>query len=292
MATADALTEGRRWFETRAWGSAYARLAAADRETPLQAEDLERLATAAYLTGRDAESADIWARAHHEFLIVGAVPRAVRCAFWLALGLLLKGEIARGGGWLARAQRLLTDGQFDGAEWGYLLLPSGLQRLGEGDAAAAYAAFSEAAEIGGKYRDPDLMTLGRLGQGQALIRLNRASEGVPKLDEAMVSVTAEEVSPITTGIVYCAVIETCQEIFDLSRAREWTAALSRWCDSQPDLVPYRGQCLVHRAEIMQLQGAWQDAFDEAQRACEWLSQPPNLSYPRVVATGVGISQVA
>ena len=165
MTAADTLDRGRESFERRAWADAFADLMAADRETPLGPEDLERLATAAYLVGRDADSDEVWARAHHEWLRLGGAERAARCAFWLAIGLLQRGELARGGGWVARARRLLDDGQLDCVEQGYLLVPAALQSLVEGDAAAAYASCSQAAKIGGRFRDPDLVTLGQLGRG-------------------------------------------------------------------------------------------------------------------------------
>jgi DNA-binding NarL/FixJ family response regulator len=73
--------------------------------------------------------------------------------------------------------------------------------------------------------------------------------------------------------VYCSVIEACGEIFDLRRAQEWTSALEKWCSSQPDIVPYRGQCMIRRAELLQLHGSWPDALEAARQASEWLSRP-------------------
>src|SRR5207244_10334597 len=124
----------------------------------------------------------------------------------------------------------------------------------------------QAAKIGERYGNAELVTLARVGQGRCLIYLGEIAEGVGLLDEAMVAVTANEVSPIAIGDLYCSVIEACQELFDLRRAQAWTAALSHWCDSQPDLVLYRGQCLIHRAELMQVQSAWAAAIDDVTRA--------------------------
>jgi hypothetical protein len=206
----------------------------------LAPDDLERLATAAYLAGSDEESVELWERAHRELLDAGALLRAVRCASWLVFVLVNGGHLARSGGWLARAHRLLDDGRRDCAELGYVLVPTALLRAVEGDWPAAHAIASRAAEIGERFGEIDLMTLARNVQGRALIGERRVVEGMAVLDEAMVAVTADEVSPMVAGAVYCSVIEACQQVFDVRRAQEWTAALTHWCDSQPELVPFSG----------------------------------------------------
>jgi DNA-binding CsgD family transcriptional regulator len=275
MSTVDALDQGRESFERQAWADAFAQLSAADRDTPVEPDDLVRLATAAYLLGRDDESVVLWERAHHGFLSRDEEERAARCAFWLGIGLMDRGELARGGGWLARARRLLDDGRRDCVERGYLLVPEVLQCLGAGDAATAFALSGQAAEIGERFRDPDLVGLARNLQGRVLLSEGKTAEGMKVLDELMIRVVAGEVSAVVAGLAYCSVIDACHEIFDLRRAQEWTAALTEWCETQPDLVPYSGQCLVHRAEIMQLHGTWSDAADAAQRACERFAGRPD-----------------
>jgi DNA-binding CsgD family transcriptional regulator len=270
VTTAEAVARGRECFGRRAWADAFAELSAADRESPLGPEDLERLATAAYLIGSDEDSVEVWERAHRDLLSRGDVLRAARCAGWLVFVLLTGGEFARAGGWLARARRLLDDGQRDCAERGHLLVPVAFQRAFAGHWPSAHAISGQAADIGERFGDIDLVTLARNIQGRALIAQGKTVEGMTMLDELMVAVMADAVSEIVAGAVYCSVIEACQEVFDLRRAQQWTAALTHWCDSQPDLVPFSGHCLVHRAEIMQLHGAWADALDAAQRACERL----------------------
>jgi DNA-binding CsgD family transcriptional regulator len=261
--TSTAVEQGREAFAQRAWKDAHAELSAAGE---LGGEDLERLATAAYLLGDEVEYLAVLERAHQAHVEEGAVERAVRCAFWLGLILSLRGDAAQASGWLARAQRLL--GERDCVERGYLRL---LATLNAADAAVGHAGAADAAEIGRRFGDTDLFSLAVHEQGHCLVRQGRIQEGLALHDEAMLAATGGELSPIVTGLVYCSVIDGCQQLHELRRAQEWTAALTRWCDQQEDLVAFTGRCLVHRAEIMQVRGAWPEALAEARRAGERLT---------------------
>jgi DNA-binding CsgD family transcriptional regulator len=273
----DELERGRESYARRAWMDAYKALSHADQAAPLAAEDLELLATSAYMLGRDDECLSSLERAHHTYLDGGEGIRAVRCAFWLGVNLALRGEMGRATGWLGRAQRLVEREEGDCVERGYLLVPVMLQHETTGDWEAAYATAADAAEIGERFGDRDLLALAVHEQGHALVKQGRVEEGLGLLDEAMVAVIAGELSPIVTGIVYCSVIEGCQEVYALRRAQEWTAALSQWCEQQPEMVAFTGRCLVHRAEIMELHGAWRDALEEARQAAERCAQVKNRS---------------
>jgi DNA-binding CsgD family transcriptional regulator len=261
---------GRAAFERRSWREAYELLAAQD---TLGADDLERLAVAAHLVGEDGASDAAWTAAHQAHLAGGDPDRAARCAFWLAFTLLLRGETAHSSGWLARAERLVEDAGPTCAARGFLLVPAFLHALEGGEGTRALEMAEEIVVIARRCGDRDLLALGLLGSGQSSLVLGRIAGGLKLLDEAMVSVTTGEVGPIPAGIVYCAVIEACVDVFDLRRATEWTASLHEWCSAEPDLVPFRGQCLVHRSQLLQAHGEWAEAIVEAERAGERLADP-------------------
>jgi len=260
------LALGRQHSANRAWTDAFASLSAADKATPLGAQDLELLATSAYMTGRDGHYRETLDRVYQARIAAGEMKRAVRCAIWLGLAYLFKGDLGQGSGWLANAQQMLEREQTDCAEHGYLLMPLAEKLLGSEDYAGSLAAATEAFEIGERFADADLVSCARHLQGRALIGQGHVEKGLERLDQAMIAVTAGELDPIMTGLIYCSVIQACQRVYSLARAWEWTSALTKWCEAQPQMAAFTSTCLVHRAEIMQLRGAWPDAMAEARRA--------------------------
>jgi DNA-binding CsgD family transcriptional regulator len=273
--TAAELERGRDAYTRRAWLEAYEAFVRADEDAPLDAEDLALLSTTVLMLGRDDEAIGVLERAHHAYLERGEMLRAVRCAIWIGMNLAYRGSVGPASGWLGRAQRLLENELEETSERGYLLLPMVFRHEAAGDFEAGARVGGEAAAIGERLGDRDLFALAVHAQGHMLVRAGRVREGLSLLDEAMVAVTTAEVDPFVVGIVYCGVILACQEVFEVGRAREWTLALTRWVEQQPDLVAFTGRCLVHRAEILQLGGSWPDALDEARRAARRFVETSN-----------------
>jgi DNA-binding CsgD family transcriptional regulator len=262
------LERGRASYAKRAWRDAYDWLSRADEQGLLEPDDLELLARSAYMLGRDDDFVAGLERAHRAHLDAGEASRAAGCAFWIGHNLRFRGKTAPATGWFARAQRLLEREKGERAERGYLLLPVVLDQTAGGDHKGAFATAAEAAAIGERCGDQDLVALALMEQGHALVRQGLIEDGLQLVDETMVAVTAGELSPIVAGIVYCNTISFCQGAFELRRAREWTSDLTRWCEQQPCMVAYNGLCLVHRAELMTLGGAWGDALGELRRLGE------------------------
>jgi DNA-binding NarL/FixJ family response regulator len=280
MNAPDVLDLARENFREQSWKAALDGFRLADAQRALGGADLDRAARCAYLTGNDDECIRLLERAFAAHTAEGRAESACESAFWLGFTLTMnRGEAALAAGWLARAERLLTPAhraEHDPvcSAHGLLILAPAIGTLLQGDAARALPALTEAHDIGLASGHRDLTALSGLGVGQARILLGDLEVGLVILDEVMVSVTTGEVSPVAAGIVYCAVIITCHETYQLQRAAEWTRALGNWCDAQADLVPFRGQCLVHRAEILHLRGAWKDAMEQARFACRKLAEPP------------------
>jgi len=263
-----ALEQGRGAYARADWRDAFDALGRANREQLLAPDDLELLARSAYMLGFDDEYRHALEQAYHAYHHAADASRAARCAWWIGHNLMFLGQAAPARGWFARGRRLLEREDRDSVERGYLLIPTLLEHSGRGDFAAAYATAAAIAEIGERFGDDDLVALALMEQGHALVRQGKTEDGLRLVDETMVAVTAGELSPVVAGIVYCNTIAFCRDVYELRRAREWTEALTRWCEQQPDMVAHQGLCLVHRAEIMTLAGAWTDALEEARRVAE------------------------
>ena len=273
------LERARAAYSAHAWDDAYVAFSAAESQAPLAAADVEKLGWAATLTGRDEESFRALERLYQLRLDAGDQLLAARAAFFVGIRMRIAGEHARANGWLARAQRLV-EGK-DCAETGYLLLAE-IRRLdATGDFEQIAMLARRAVEIGDRFADKDLSAFARALSGRAAMRLGQTDAGFALLDEAMLSVTTEPLSPMFAGLIYCIVIAACHQVYALARAREWTEALARWCAAQSQLVQFTGACAVHRVELMQLGGEWGEAIEAARAAAETFRDARGEGYAAV-----------
>ena len=261
MSVVDQLVRARETYEQRDWARAFATWSDIEPEA-LTADDLAGLATAAYLLGNRAEAAAAMQRCFHLRVAADDAPAAARTAFWLAVIHATGGEPALAGGWTARAQRLLENLDVDVVERGYVLVVQMFAHVARGEFDAVAECAEAITDYGRRFDDADLLATGLSSRGRIMVELGQVPEGLALFDEAMVCIGDGGGSPILAGEAYCTMIEGCQQVSDLGRAAEWTAALDRWCDAQPGLVAFTGQCAVHRGQIMRLRGAYEQAIEE------------------------------
>jgi DNA-binding NarL/FixJ family response regulator len=260
------LDESRRACSRSNWRQGHAGLAEVDAVRPLCAEDLQLLGDSAYMLGWDEEYVAALVRAHNLHLAAGDLQAAARTAFWIGHSFMHQGQMPLAGGWFGTAGRLLDEHGEDCAERGYLLIPIWLRQMSEGDWESALANAEEAARIADRFADAELAALARDEQAHALVMLGRADEGLKLADELLLDVGSGPYSPVARGILYCNTIIFCRAAHLVPAAAAWTDALTAWCAACPEMVAHNGLCRVHKAEILQLRGAWDEAASEAVEA--------------------------
>jgi DNA-binding NarL/FixJ family response regulator len=266
MGVVEDLAKARDAYERREWAATYETLVALD--ASLDPDDLARLATASYLLGRRQDCLRTMQQASQASLDAGDVRGAVRHGFWVSWVAFSGGDQALCNGWAARCARLLDDVEGDPVEHGYLLIHQLMTLIFSGQVAEALEVAERITDYGRRDGDTNLVGQGLNGQGRVLLHLGRVPEGLARLDEAMVEIASGRVHPIFAGELYCSLIEACQEISDYGRVAEWTRVLTEWVDTQPGLVPFTGQCAVHRGQLLRLSGAFDAALEEFERAVE------------------------
>lgn len=260
------LERARECYAAKAWADARALFLQADQAAPLGTDDLWALGSASALSGEESDFFAALERVYRTELEAGGLAHAVRAAFWLGFRASTIGEASRANGWLVRAERLVERVGADSAEHGYSLLGEARRHFAAGELAAAERVAREAEELGERFDDRQLSAFARNLQARASFRQGELTRGFALFDEMMLTVASGEVMPILSGLIYCSAIDCCQSVYAIDRAREWTQALGRWCDEQPQLLTFTGACLTSRAEVMQLAGQWPEALREVAEA--------------------------
>jgi DNA-binding NarL/FixJ family response regulator len=265
---ADHVQRAREAYQQRDWSRAVELFQTAADGSELSAPDLNALGDAAWWLGRIEASNAAYIDAYRSQVAEGRNREAALSAIGVAVNLLLRGDDVLGAGWLARAERLL-DTDRDCPEYGYLRYLSQVEAAfgGNPDLDGALAAAREVHELGRRHGNADLVVAGIMGEGRIRIMQGRVADGLALLDEVPVLLLTESLNPDWAGDIYCNLMAAAYELVDLERAAAWTEATTRWLQTLDAAVLFTGICRVHRAQVHTWRGAWDQAEEEAQRAC-------------------------
>jgi len=246
-------------YDARRWAHAHELYGGAG---DLDAADLDRYAVACIMLGRLDDYFAVRERAYEQCVADGDLVGAAEVALWVGCQKMVQGEVGPGSGWIARAGRLVEQDGTDSAAAAFLGVAQALGTAAGGRLDEALAIGASSIEACRRHGRDDLVALALHQEGLFLLDAGRLDEGLARLDEAVVTLRSPTMSPMVAGIVYCGTISGCWSVYDLGRAHEWTAAMSDWCDAQPELGNFNSECKVRRAELKQLRGAWDDALEE------------------------------
>jgi class 3 adenylate cyclase len=281
----DRLAQARSASSRHAWQEAFDAFTAADAANPLDGDDLEKLAEAAFFTANIDARERAHERAVKAHTAVGDRTRAGAVALGLALDLAFQGRTSIASAWTQRAARLL-EGEPEGYAHGFLALARSDAARYAGRLDEALQLAEEAVRIGTTASDANLQAISLVTLGRLKLGSGDTAGGLAMFEEATVSAVNDELTPYLTGVTYCSMISACRDLNDYQRAAEWTEATDRWCE-RSSVTGFPGVCRVHRAEITALNGDWPRAASELERATEELTR-----YRSIPPLGDGLYAIA
>lgn len=264
------LDQARESYAQCRWDEAYGCFHAARQQAELDPDDLAALADAAWWLGRTDESLSLCEQVYRRYLHGEHTSQAARVALETGILWLMRGEPTIGSGWISRAERLLADAP-ECTEHGYLAYLEAEAALERGELDTAIEVARRMQALADRHDDATLCAVGLVLEGTAAIKQGRVEAGLATVDQAMLTVRAGEVAPSWTGNLYCHLMSLFVELADIRRAREWTEATERWCARHRNPAMFTGICRVHRAQLLRLEGAWDDAEQHAVQACRDLA---------------------
>jgi tetratricopeptide (TPR) repeat protein len=250
------------------WEEAYDLLMKTDANGLMGQAELPLLGEVAYAAGHLDVTIEAWERTYTLSVQAGEPVAAAGAAVRVALHLLLDTALmAPVRGWLARAERLL-EGQEETPAHAWLAVVRTYERMLTGDVQGARPWSERAIEVGSRC-EAAACAVGRVAAARLRILDGDVEQGLALLDEAGVAAVSGDLDPLSTGFVYCELVCALQGLAQYDVAEEWTQAMERWCRTNA-IGSLHGRCRVHRAEILRLRGACDEAEHEALVACEEL----------------------
>ena len=186
-----------------------------------------------------------------------------------------------GGGWLARATRLLETVP-DSPYHAWLAMFRTFQAIGDGRLDEGIALADEGMEIARSRDNVDALYLLMSLKGMALVFRGDLPGGLALVDEAAAAASSGQLGLRVAADIFCNTIAACRNIGDLERARQWADEGERFMRRE-GIGGYPGVCRIHRAEIKMLRGQWLEAEQEARQAGEELLRYRLLDVGRLCA---------